>query len=147
MQLTIYDKSKLLDERFGKWLCRRLLFSVIDEIEKDPAKFELFNSYINQNNIFSSVNNKNTDVDSKSVVLEGARNFICKGTPLVLAIDPNQYVKGLDRVPLQQFCKFINYGNLSIKGFPIFTNVFENAAEHIDELVEEYFTMQDGGSY
>ena len=142
MQLKINDNSNLLNSRFANWLCKRLFFNIVEYIEKDNDVFDKFDSYIEKNNTFSILGN--TSISSKKLVIEGARRFICKGSPLILQIDPTVYVPGLDRVLLNTFCKFINFGNIGIKGFPVFTDVFEEAAENIDKLVEEYYLTQDG---
>ena len=142
MQLKINDASKLLNDRFSNWLCKRLFYEVVDYIDKDKKIFDSFDSYIKNNNVFPVIGNN--IINSKKIVLDGARNFICKGTPLILEINPNIYIQGLDRVPLNTFCKFINFGNFGIKGFPVFTDVFENAAKNINDLVEEYYLTQDG---
>jgi hypothetical protein len=47
-------------------------------------------------------------------------------------------MQGLDRVRIETLCRLINYGNSSVKGYPIFTDTFNQVALNIKLYVDEY---------
>ena len=138
MKLEIRDTSGLLKPEFGKWLCKRLHFMIMDRL--DPKKCVTLNKFFNskQNTFLHPISN-DKEINTANIILEGSRNFVCYGNPLVLQVDPNKFVFGFEQAKLNTICKFINYGNQSVTGYPIFTEIFEEVASNIDDYVEEYF--------
>jgi len=70
------------------------------------------------------------------ITKQESENYIIKINPN--AIYPGTYLKLVD------LCKLINFGNLGIKGYPIFTEIFRKVENNIVNLYEKYEGLNDG---
>ena len=140
MKLEIRDSSGLLKPEFGKWLAKRAYYHISKQI--DDKKCARFDNYFNSNKnvLFPLIGNK-TKVSTHDIILLGGKNLILQTTdPITVEIDHKITTPNFDRASLNTLCKFINYGNTQILGYPIFTDVFQELVDNIDELVDEYYS-------
>ena len=135
MRLEIEDSTNLLlNKSFGSWL--------IDEIQRvvknsiNESKLRPWDKFIKEEyeHLYSK---KITGYDT---IMYGLDNLVCDlvSNKLVIKISTNQFIPGLHRVRVDTLCRLINYGNTSIKGYPIFTDAFNIIADNIDILAKEY---------
>ena len=134
MRLEIEYKDNSLDKKFGNWLIliiRELIKSSIND-----KKLSKWDKYIEEhfNHIYSK------KVTSKDIIFTGIKDLMCDDTDskLIIKISTNHFMQGLDRVRVETLCRLINYGNTEIKGYPIFTNAFNDIADNISVYVRKY---------
>jgi hypothetical protein len=136
MLLQIDNRNNLLDESFGSWLVSKIKDDIIYNI--DLAKLDPWDLYFKKSKLFESLDG--SDVKTSDIVLAGCRNLTCRKltSSLVISIANNQFVPGLNGVVVDSACKLINYGNLSISGYSIFTDSFQRIANNIDSYITRY---------
>lgn len=137
MTLEIHYKEDAIDRNFVIWLT---------DIIRDQVKFSInglklivWDEYLNKEGTLDFTTRKS--ITAKELIEQGADNFIIKDVPnkFIIQINNNINVNGLKSTKLETLCRLINFGNTSIKGYPIFTDTFHNVEEHIDDYVEIYY--------
>lgn len=139
MHLIIIDRKNLLTDNFVYWLIERLKEMIISDL--DAKKLSLWDNYFKEEKIYKSIYLKK--ISSKDIILCGANNLIFNKsqTQITVFIDANSYVPGLDQVKIADACKMINYGTLSQKGYPIFTNAFRQVEDNFNTFIDEYISV------
>ncbi len=136
MKLEITYSNELLTKQFGNWLINKINDLFIQRINK--SKLIPWDIYLNQEPSYKSIYLKK--ISTFDILMIGIRNLVCDDIPgkLIIKIDPNQYVPGLDRIRINSICKLITYGNTSIKGYPIILDILNEIADNIDNYIEQY---------
>lgn len=136
MQLEIIDHENVLGIDFGKWLIKKIQDKFIASINED--KLIKWDAFFEESNEYKSIYKKK--ISTKEILIVGIRNLVCNDIPqkLIITINKNQFVPGLDRVKIDVICRLINFGNTSIKGYPIFTEVLTEVSENIGEYIDMY---------
>ncbi len=136
MRIEIIDEKQVLGLDFGNWLVTKVQQAMLLKI--DPKKLKKWDKYFNDSEQYKSISGSN--IKAEQIVLAGIHALHCIGIDgrLLIRIRPNQFVPNLDRVVVDTTCKLINYGNISIQGYPIFSDAFTNISENIDEYIDMY---------
>ena len=136
MQLQIEDPKNLLQADFINWLKVKIRDKIISDIE--DKKLIVWDEYLNTNSAYVSIYKKK--ISSKDIIIAGAANleFSKSESTFSIFINRNVFTPGLDRIKLETICKLINFGDLQIKGYPIFTDTFDYFAESIHDYVDRY---------
>ena len=136
MNLIIEDSKELLGKDFADWLIRRLKINFY--LKLDTKKLIKWDEYLNNAEEFKTIYSK--PISSKEILTNGINNLVCDTPPLklIIHINRNMFVSGLDRVKLETICKLINYGNTSITGYPILLNLFKEVESNIDNYIDMY---------
>lgn len=136
MKLIVTYTNDSLDLDFGKWLIKRIQEKFILAI--DENKLKRWDKFFEESDEYKSIYRKK--ILTKDILIVGIRNLICRKFPqkLIIHINNNLFVPGLDRVRIETVCKLINFGNTEIKGYPIFTEVFGEVADNIHDYINEY---------
>lgn len=136
MRIEIKSDSELIDKDFGYFLIELIQEEIRNKL--NPLKLVKLNKYIKENEVFKSVYRKH--ITCEEIIIIGSRNLICKetSTKIIIEINNNILIPGLDRVKINSACKLINYGTIDIKGYPIFTNIFNEFTNNIDLFVDRY---------
>lgn len=139
MKLEITDPSGILGKSFIEWLAIQIRNKVIKEININ--KLIRWDEYFNSETVYKSIYKKK--ISTKDIITAGICNlyYQTSETGFWIKINPNIFTPGLDRIKLDTICRLINYGNQQISGYPIFTTVFEDIAQHINEYVERYMLI------
>lgn len=139
MKLKINDPQGILDRPFITWLMVQIRNKVI--IETNLKKLERWDEYFNSENVYKSIYKKR--ILTKDIITAGISNLCYQLTEdgFDISINPNIYTPGLDRIKLLSICKLINFGNQQISGYPIFTNIFQEVADSINDYVEKYLNI------
>ena len=76
-------------------------------------------------------------IDIKTILIYGINHLHYTETSEKIIIKMNYYLNcpNID-AKLYDICKLVNYGNLNIKGYPIFTNVFKHILNNIDFYIK-----------
>lgn len=130
--------NKYIDDYFIEWLIDIIRHKIILQI--DNKRIHIFNDIVNDNEIFNKVNpNINVKFDVRKAIILALNSMRYRRIKNVYIIDignnilfPNYQVK-LDTV-----CRLLNYGNTQIKGYPIFTQVFNDIRKNLVQYYQEY---------
>lgn len=136
MKLEISDPKNLLDRSFITWFKTKIRNKLIATIE--DKKLIVWDEFFNNNPVYISIYKKK--ISTRDIIIAGANNldYTKSESNFIITINNNIFTPGLDRIKLQSICKLINFGNLEIKGYPIFTDTFDYFAESIQDYVDRY---------
>ena len=127
-------KRNLSDE-FVRYLIRQYILYISSII--DFKKLNPINKYLKENLFKDKFYKKN--INALNIIVIGVYSIKYRKNKYktVLYIDPYKKLPHTD-IKLVSLCKLINYGNMDIKGYPIFTRGFNYIKENIDELYDRY---------
>lgn len=136
MRLEINDKRNELDYRFGMWLIRQIQQKFRASL--DPRKLVAWDKFFEESTDYNNI--YGAKIVTKDVLLSGIKCLICFDTPdkIIIQLNPNQFVPGLDRVKVDSIFRLITFGNQSIKGYPIFAETLQHFADNIGEYIDMY---------
>lgn len=136
MRLEIYDAENVLGYGFGRWLVKQIQQQLI--INLNQQKLVQWDIFFNSDDVYERISD--IDIATKDILMFGIRNLICEigASKIIVRINPNLFVPGFDRVRVDSVCRLINFGNSSIKGYPLFTTVLQKFADNINDYVELY---------
>ena len=112
---------------------------IINYIEKigigriDRKKLINWDLYFNS---FSKLtNNFKKNISSYEIIISGIYNliYIKREREVVIKIDPSQKLPGIN-AKINILCNTINNGNLIVKGYPIFTDLFTYISNNLDSI-------------
>ena len=134
--LLVVENEKV-DVGFIAFLKRRLRMRILSSIN--------FNKLIKFNKFFESDAFKTIYGDKKilaeRVVVLGSNHLqhtIIHNTARIY-IDPNVYYPGTE-IKLVDLCNLINFGNLSVDAYPIFSNAFQHFSDNIEQYADTFLT-------
>lgn len=139
MELRIRDSEGFVDKGFGWWLVFRIKVKLISNIKN--YKLDNWDKYLNEATELNRLFNRK--YKTADVITFAAKNIICEGSAgeITLRFDDTKFVPGFDRLKLTTLLKTINFGTLSIKGCPIFSDTFNYFSEDIDTYVRLYYRL------
>jgi len=123
------------DVGFIKYLIRYLQTYIQANIKSE--KLYWLQMYINSLPIFKGKLRK--FISCREIIIIGAYNLVYKKYEAYyeITIDENQKIFGLD-AKLNDACRLINYGTMSVQGYPIFSDAFNNVEDNIADLYQKY---------
>ena len=135
IRILISDiENKYTDDffEFVKYKMREYFYSHLDY-----KKLEPFDIFINENPKYKSIFNKH--ISAYDICISALYNIeiLRFGKNIVLKIDENAVIPNTNR-KLIELCKLINEGNLVLKAYPIFTDIFNYVKNNIEEIYIEY---------
>lgn len=88
-----------------------------------------FNSFSKLTNIFKK------NISSYEIIVSGIYNliYVKREREVVIKIDPSQKLPGIN-AKINILCNTINNGNLIVKGYPIFTDLFTYISNNLDSI-------------
>lgn len=131
MNLIIENKNKLDLDSFTIWL--------LDIIKKyfvsycDYLKLNKFNGEVWQKYTINNIDEWFYEIVDNLQIKSQNNNYI-------IQINPYKQIEGISLINL---AKFINYGNLNNKGYPIFTQVFNYFADNLQDFYNLYNNEQN----
>jgi hypothetical protein len=139
MKLEITNKDNSLPSGFGDWLKGIVQDKILSSLEE--TRLLLWNEYLNSDGVIDFASKKS--ILAKEIIMYGVSNLRVLKLPqkFIIEINPNAFMFGLNSTKIEKLCRLINYGNASIKGYPIFSRVFSEVAENIDSYVETYLRI------
>jgi hypothetical protein len=81
-------------------------------------------------------------VSSDTIIRQGLRNLIVTSGKDSYSIHVNDTIlfDMENKIKLSSMCKLINYGTLSVRGYPIIIELFTYYANNLDKLLKYYYT-------
>lgn len=135
--MTLVVDNKHINKGFIPFIKKKLFayMSTITDTKKLHKYDELFHS-----KEFLKMSN-NTIISSRQVIVMGMTNLIHKRyeTNTQIFINPNINYPGTN-LRIVDLCKIINYGNMSIDGYPILTMTFDYVQSNIGKYIDRYTT-------
>lgn len=129
--------NKHIDDYFIEWLIDRIRFEILGNI--DEEQLNNFNSVVNQQQLFKRVDNRNIKFDIRKAIVMSLQNIRYRKIKNVYIIEissdtiyPHYLVK------LSTLCKLLNYGNVNIKGYPIYTEAFTRVKSNLRGYYKQY---------
>lgn len=133
--MTIVVENKHINQGFIPFIKKKLLgyMSLILDTKKLQKYDEMF-----QAKEFLRLSNK-ISISSRKVVIIAMTNLLHKRyeTNTQIFINPNINYPGTT-IKIVDLCKIINYGTLSIDGYPIFTETFNHIQQNIGKYIDRY---------
>ena len=137
MKVSIFNCD---DMGFVLYVIRFLRSYIIQET--NYRKLAALDAYLNSPNMFGDAVRI---LSCRAIILSAANNLVFKRfhDEIVITINNNKKFAGLN-AKLYDLCKLINYGTVSVPGYPIFTEAFNYVADNIEFL---YFNYKEGFSF
>lgn len=134
MNITISNEKGFEDE-FYTWLLPQIRDFVIAEV--DPRKLIKVDDYINNNRYFHTIFKKH--ISSYEVIIAAVSNLKINKywNRVVITIDGNAIVPGTT-TKISTVVRVVNFGTLSVMGYPVITNRFKYIEDNIDAFYEQY---------
>lgn len=128
-------KENDYDIDFVNWLIEYTKTHIISSL--DEQKLKRMDSYIKDNKLFQSIFKKT--ISSKDAIFIALNNLKITEYPnrFVVAINSNSIVPGT-QVKAVTVAKLINFGTLSIMGYPIFVKNFRYVEDNLEALYKKY---------
>ena len=140
MNLIIKNNLNVNIRDFCNWLIGYMLSYLQENIDK--RQLIRFDEYINNNDIINFIYQKRY-ISCYDILISSinALNITANGDTWIIEIDrdasiPNTYAKFFDIIAL------INYGNLSISPYPIYTKMMDEFAENLSDYYEKFIREQ-----
>lgn len=133
--MTLVLENKNITQNFVVFLKNRML-SYMSTI-LDTRKLTSFDEYF-MSDEFKLLTN-GVKVSSRRVILLGMTTLVHKrfDTTTQIFMNPNITYPGTS-LKIYDLCKLINYGTISIDGYPIFTDTFNYFSKNIEKYVDRY---------
>jgi len=138
MQLIVENPANGDLSEFCEFLIQETVESVLSKLS--AAKLKLFTAYFNKNLEDSG---KKVKIDAYELFIDGLNHlmFTDEGTQYSIHIDREPTIENID-LKIVDFMKFINYGNLLIKGYPILSEDFDESRNHLKDLIHKFTSLQ-----
>ncbi len=136
MKLEILDKNDELTVLFGSWLIREIQNQFI--LQLNPGKLKNWDKFFEESKDYKSLYNKK--ISTQEILLHGIKTLVCDKIPgkLIIRLNNNQFVPGLDRVRVDTVIRLITFGNTLIQGYPLLLDVLDEVAENINDYTSMY---------
>ena len=130
--------NKYIDDYFIEWLIDVIRHKIISQI--DNKRIHIFNDIVNDNQIFNEVNpNIKVKFDVRKAIILALNSMRYRRIKNVYIIDiGNNILFPHYQVKLDTVCRLLNYGNTQIKGYPIFSQVFNDIRKNLKQYYQEY---------
>ncbi len=131
--MTLIVDNKYVTMSFIKFLKRRMLGWVALNLNR--KRLTIFDEYFKSSDFIRLSNN--VTVSSRQVIIMSMTNLIHKRYDTVthIFVNPNICYPGTN-IKLVDLCKIINFGNMSVEGYPIFTETFDHFHNNITKYVD-----------
>lgn len=126
MNLIVFNYEGKYSPEFIFWLMKRIRDYSLLNINSDKLI-----------NLQSNEDYKNIDLLNCLVQCLNSLQYRKYPEKYIIQVNPNIIVTQR-RAKLIDICKYITYGTLTIKGYPIITDIFKYFAENLDEFLEEF---------
>lgn len=136
MQLIINDPEGIVEYRFCTWLVTQIQRKYFTEVK--VKKYSNIDKYLSELDFMEN----HKGVSSDTIIRQGLRNLIVTSGKDSYSIHVNDTIlfDMENKIKLSSMCKLINYGTLSVRGYPIIIELFTYYANNLDKLLKYYYT-------
>ena len=129
MKLVI-SKDTVQDIQFLRFLIDYIRVYLVEHIDRNKEK--AWNQFFNSSNELSGVTLKQVVGESLKYLTVTEYQYSFE-----ITIKTEEKLRGTN-AKLYEVCKLINYGNLSIIGYPIYTDAFHYFEKHLSDYMDKY---------
>lgn len=135
MKIIIDDVENKYTDKFLSYLKSKFFNVFYKKI--NYKKLEPFEIYINELPKYKSL--MRNYISANEICISGLYNIMVLryGQTIVLKINENIFLPNT-RIKLIELCKLINEGNLLLRPYPIFTEVFDEIKKDIEKYYASY---------
>ena len=133
--MTFTITSKNFDDAFISWLLRIIRFEIIKSL--DDKRLISFNEKVESEELFESKSNKKFDVRKAIILSLNDLSFRKVKDTYIIEISGDKIFPNYN-VKVKTICNLLNYGNISIPGFPIYSNAFQHVKSNLKRYYEMY---------
>lgn len=136
MNITIpKNEEQEYEDEFFDWIIEYARNHILGML--DDKKLQRIDEYINSNKLFSTLFKKS--ISSKEVLTASLYNMkvVKYWNRTVITFDTNEKLPNTN-AKLVDIVKLINYGTLSVIGYPIITKAFKEIEDDIEALYEKF---------
>lgn len=132
MCLVIDSKAFVADYMFATWLCKRVQMLLMQRLVK--RRLQHLDEFVDL-----QFGLPQGTVDVRKALVMSAQSLEVVKVGKHFAIQINKRLKyPSTRIPLAAICRLVSYGSLTTKGYTLFTDVFSQVADRLNEYYEEY---------
>lgn len=141
----VIEKSVDYNAAFMEWLLEHIKYLLLSHI--NPCKSLRVLQHIQKSNLFKLQPDELNALDVDEGLITGIKNLKYKEvrSHYIFYIDPNITVKNVDELKVCTLCKLVNYGDLGLRGYPIFSNTFSYVAANATKYYARYIKLLIGG--
>lgn len=137
MKLVI-SKTVDYDELFIEWLVEEIKFELMKLL--DSRKLRNMIEYIDSND---AIRDKLgiLNIDSVGSIITASIDEIVYTelkSAYIIQVNPAAKIIGVN-IPLASLCRMVNYGFMDVKGYPLFTTVFNRVKSNLSRYYAIYF--------
>lgn len=140
MKVLFTDNENKYDVEFIDVLIRKIRNLFFERLNRN--KLIPFEVFINENPEFNSLYKKSFSAYEICLTAMYNLKVIKYGIMYNIEIDSTAKLPGTD-IKLIQLCELINDGNLVLKAYPIFSDVFKEIQSKIEEYYAEYILEEE----
>lgn len=135
MRVLINDRDNKYTDEFFYFVKNKIKSYFYQRI--NMKRLEPFEVFINETPKYKSLLKKY--ISAFDICISAIYNIVIVryGENIVLKIDENAIVPNTN-IKLINLCKLINEGNLVLKAYPIFTEIFDYVKDNIEKIYAEY---------
>lgn len=124
-------------EDFIEWLIRRIKSNIF--LSLDLKKLYTFQTYQKNVKVFKPHNNTKNELDFQSALMTGVKSITYKKVRnnWIIYVPNNIPYKGYYATILS-VCKFIDSGNSEVRGYPIFTQIFNGVTTNLSKYYNQF---------
>ena len=139
------DKNIDFNDDFVEWLLEHIRYKLLSYIK--PRKLQRLKQHIINDNPFELSLKELNALNIDSVLIYGIKHLRYKEVKshYIFYIDANLIVKNTNNLKVSTLCKLINYGDLKVRGYPIFSNTFKFVAANVTRYYAQYIEQLLGG--
>lgn len=136
MMKLILPSNEYITEDFICWLIIQIKYIILNNINE--SKLDLFNNYFKEQKFFKPINNKQK-FDVRKLILLSINNITYRklNNVYIIEIKNNVTFPGYT-VNINTLCRLLNYGNVNIKGYPLYTDSFKTIKANLKTFYGKY---------
>ena len=111
-----------------------------------PNKLILLNEHIVSDNVFNLNDKQRASFNLYREMLKVARSLRWRKVKdyYIIYIPSNIFISNTD-IPLSKLSRFVCYGDLTVKGYPILSDVIQGVIANIAKYIDQYEELFYGG--
>lgn len=127
--------NKGVSKGFILFIKKRMLTYCLSHLEL--SKLDKFDEYFKSEGFVNTY--KVSNLSSRNIIYLGISHLSHRRyeTETQLSIDDSLYYPGTN-IKISSLCKLINFGNMDIDGYPIFSNTFQHFRDNIDKYIDKH---------
>ena len=136
--------NQYVDNYFIDWLLDVITMQCQAAIQ--PRKLEKLSKHIVANNILNLTQSQQANFNLYREMLKVSRSLRWRKVKdyYIIYVPHNVFVSGTN-IPLSRLSRFVSYGDLNVKGYPILSEIIQGVIANIAKYINQYEKLFYGG--